>query len=70
MWTSVKVSFPEEKKHVILFHTELGCLEGFCRYNLHDVTWYKQDGLGLNKGQLVTHWQPMPESPKGEPLKT
>lgn len=57
-WISVEESLPEIKQGVVVWMS----YKGFNEYNIA-VTTFDKYGFNLSN---VTHWQPLPEAPKGE----
>lgn len=58
-WILVKDRMPEENIRVLLFDADVGAISG----HYLEKSWYLENFK--DKGACVTHWQPLPNPPKG-----
>ena len=69
-WISVKDKLPEDREKVLIFR-KLDKEMHIARFNYKYACWFPADSdfngsCGYYNFSTVTHWQPLPEPPKGE----
>ena len=63
-WISVKDRLPEEKANCIVYYQHAYCdNDGYWAIG---ICFYDGEKFQFDQAYKVTHWQPMPQPPKGE----